>query len=171
MRPPRDQGGTRSGPSRHQVEILRKSLSAQPITELMAVAGRKDRTKFRNQVLRPLVEAGWIKMTIPDKADEQEAAVSDHGGREGRTGGGGEGRGDGPIPCAGGVRRGGGAYGEVDQRRKRMSNEGGGGWSTPGSCHSTQLLMRAYRFDRSPRGEHPRRWWTGTVSGQGILGT
>ena len=63
----RDQLGTKSAPSRHQVTILRKSLSAQPITALMAVAGRKDRTKFRNQVLRPLLEAGWIEMTIPDK--------------------------------------------------------------------------------------------------------
>ncbi|MXW18931.1 MAG: transcriptional regulator, partial [Gemmatimonadetes bacterium] len=33
----------------------------------MAVAGRKDRTKFRNQVLKPLLEAGWIEMTIPDR--------------------------------------------------------------------------------------------------------
>lgn len=65
--PGRHQVGTRSAPSRHQVAILRKSLSAQPVTELMAVAGRRDRTKFRNQVLRPLIEAGWIEMTIPDK--------------------------------------------------------------------------------------------------------
>ena len=65
--PGRDQVGTKSAPSRHQVDILRKSLAAQPITELMAVVGRKDRTKFRNQVLRPLLNAGWIAMTIPDK--------------------------------------------------------------------------------------------------------
>lgn len=65
--PSRDQVGTKSAPSRHQVGVLRKSLAAQPITELMAVAGRKDRTKFRNQVLRPLLDAGWIEMTIPDK--------------------------------------------------------------------------------------------------------
>ena len=65
--PSRHQVGTKSAPSRHQVAILRKSLSAQPMTELMAVVGRKDRTKFRNQVLRPLLDAGWIEMTIPDK--------------------------------------------------------------------------------------------------------
>ena len=63
----RHQVGTKSAPSRHQVKILRESLAAQPITALMAVAGRKDRTKFRNQVLRPLLVAGWIEMTIPDK--------------------------------------------------------------------------------------------------------
>lgn len=65
--PGRHQVGTRSAPSRHQVKILRKSLTAQPITVLMAVAARKDRTKFRNRVLRPLLDAGWIEMTVPDK--------------------------------------------------------------------------------------------------------
>ena len=67
----RDQTGrlpsTKSAPSRHQVAILHKSLSPQPITALMAVMRRKDRTKFRNQVVRPLLEAGWIAMTVPDK--------------------------------------------------------------------------------------------------------
>ena len=33
----------------------------------MAVIGRSDRTKFRHQVLNPLLEAGVIEMTIPDK--------------------------------------------------------------------------------------------------------
>ena len=37
------------------------------MTELMAVLGRTNRTKFRDQVLRPLLDAGWIEMTIPDK--------------------------------------------------------------------------------------------------------
>ena len=35
--------------------------------ELMSHAGRHDRTKFRNQVLRPLLDTGWLEMTIPDK--------------------------------------------------------------------------------------------------------
>ena len=65
--PGRDQVGTKSGPSRDQVAILRKALSKRPMTELMEVVGRTNRTKFRNQVLRPLLEAGWIEMTIPDK--------------------------------------------------------------------------------------------------------
>ena len=63
----RDQVGTRSGPGRDQVSILRKSLSAQSLTELMAMTGRTNRTKFRNLVLRPMMNAGWIEMTIPDK--------------------------------------------------------------------------------------------------------
>ena len=63
----RDQVGTKSGPSRDQVAVLWKSLSARAMPELMAVLGRTNRTKFRDQVLRPMMEAGWIAMTIPDK--------------------------------------------------------------------------------------------------------
>jgi ATP-dependent DNA helicase RecG len=33
----------------------------------MEVAGRANRTKFRDQVLKPLMEAEYISMTIPDK--------------------------------------------------------------------------------------------------------
>jgi predicted transcriptional regulator len=33
----------------------------------MAVTERTDRTKFRNQVLTPLIDAGLVEMTIPDK--------------------------------------------------------------------------------------------------------
>ena len=37
------------------------------ITDLMLVLRRSNRTKFRDQVLNPLIEAGLIEMTIPDK--------------------------------------------------------------------------------------------------------
>ena len=33
----------------------------------MAIAERTDRTKFRHQVLTPLLAEGLIEMTIPDK--------------------------------------------------------------------------------------------------------
>ena len=33
----------------------------------MQIAGRSDRTKFRHQVVNPLIEAGLIEMTIPTK--------------------------------------------------------------------------------------------------------
>jgi ATP-dependent DNA helicase RecG len=33
----------------------------------MTVSGRSDRTKFRNQVLNPLIDAGLVEMTIPEK--------------------------------------------------------------------------------------------------------
>ena len=42
-------------------------MNEQAITELMVLAGKKDRTKFRNQVLRPLLEEGLLEMTVPDK--------------------------------------------------------------------------------------------------------
>jgi len=33
----------------------------------MSLVGRSNRTKFRDQVLKPLLDAGFIEMTIPDK--------------------------------------------------------------------------------------------------------
>ena len=33
----------------------------------MAVTGRSNRTKFRNQVLKPLLSSELIEMTVPDK--------------------------------------------------------------------------------------------------------
>jgi len=59
--------GTKLALSQHQVDILRKCLVESSLLDLMAVTGRSDRTKFRNQVLGPLMKAGLIEMTIPDK--------------------------------------------------------------------------------------------------------
>ena len=33
----------------------------------MEIAGRTDRTKFRNQVLNTLIGAGFLEMVVPDK--------------------------------------------------------------------------------------------------------
>ena len=33
----------------------------------MELIGRSDRTKFRNQVLKPLLEDGLLGLTVPDK--------------------------------------------------------------------------------------------------------
>jgi len=65
--PSRDQVGTKPALSRHQVEILHKCLTETGITEFMIIAKRRDRTKFRDQVLSPLLAMGLIEMTIPDK--------------------------------------------------------------------------------------------------------
>lgn len=59
--------GTKPGPSRDQDEILRKCLSDSGIKELMANVGRINRSKFRDQVLNPLIEAKLIEMILPDK--------------------------------------------------------------------------------------------------------
>ena len=37
----------------------------------MHIAGRSDRTKFRNQILKPLLDAGLVEMTLPDKPNSR----------------------------------------------------------------------------------------------------
>jgi len=61
------QVGTKLALSRHQVDILHKCRNANPLQALLEITGRSDRTKFRNQVLNPLIKEGLIEMTIPDK--------------------------------------------------------------------------------------------------------
>jgi hypothetical protein len=70
VRPGAEEGhrvGTRSALSRHQVQILERAKSPKPLKDLLQLCGRTDRTKFRDQVLRPLLEAGLLELTIPDK--------------------------------------------------------------------------------------------------------
>jgi len=47
----------------------------------MKIAGRADRTKFRNLVLNPLIEAELLEMTIPDKpsSSKQKYRVTEKG--------------------------------------------------------------------------------------------
>jgi len=80
-RPELSQVGTKLGLSRDQVDIIRNCLKEKPIRELMQVAGRSNRTKFRDQVLKPLMEAGWLEMTIPDKprSSKQKYRLTDKG--------------------------------------------------------------------------------------------
>ena len=59
--------GTKSALSRHQIEILEKCAEPQPLTTLIAISGRTDRTKFRHQVLAPLMDTKLIEMTVPGK--------------------------------------------------------------------------------------------------------
>lgn len=75
------QAGTKSGPSRDQVEILQNSFTAEGIQPLMKAVGRTNRTKFRDQVLRPMLEAEWLEMTIPDKptSSKQKYRITDKG--------------------------------------------------------------------------------------------
>lgn len=61
------QVGTKSGLSRDQVVILHLGLGTTAIPDFMAAIGRTNRTKFRDQVLKPLLDSELIAMTIPDK--------------------------------------------------------------------------------------------------------
>lgn len=73
--------GTKPALSRHQVEIMRKCLTESTLLKLMAITGRSDRTKFRNQVLKPLLTDGLIEMTLPDKprSSKQQYRLTDKG--------------------------------------------------------------------------------------------
>ena len=48
---------------------------------LMAVAKRSNRTKFRDQVINPLVEEGWLEMTDPDspRSPQQKYRLTEQG--------------------------------------------------------------------------------------------
>lgn len=92
--PSGDQVGTKSGPSRDQVGTesaveeeqaeTRLSLQHEQITllckmtddhtapELMTFVGRSNRSKFREQVLTPLLRLGVVEMTIPDKPNSSK---------------------------------------------------------------------------------------------------
>lgn len=60
--------GTKLALSRYQVkEILDFCRNPQSIQSIMKLAQWKDRTKFRNKYINPLLELGVIEQTIPDK--------------------------------------------------------------------------------------------------------
>ena len=61
------QVGTKSGLSRDQVAILSKCLEECSLKDIMTLAGRSNRTKFREQVVKPLLGAELLEMTVPDK--------------------------------------------------------------------------------------------------------
>lgn len=78
---PKDQVGTKLGLSRDQVEVLRACVTEKSIPDLMDVSGRTNRTKFRNAVLKPLMQDGLIEMTIPDrpKSRNQQYRITERG--------------------------------------------------------------------------------------------
>ena len=75
--------GTKSALSQHQVQVLESAREPQPIASLMELCGRADRTKFRDQVVRPLLMAGLLEMTIPDKPrSSRQRYVTTSAGRQ-----------------------------------------------------------------------------------------
>jgi len=78
------QDGTKSAPSRHQVgtkSALRKINNIEnliiycseirSVVDMLTFMGLSDRTKFRNKYINPLLKAGILEMTIPDKPNSQ----------------------------------------------------------------------------------------------------
>jgi ATP-dependent DNA helicase RecG len=56
-------------------------LNEVTILELMEIFDRTNRTKFRDQVIKPLIDEGWIEMTIPDKptSSKQKYRITEKG--------------------------------------------------------------------------------------------
>lgn len=50
-----------------QVQVLEAASEARGLPDLMAPSGVKNKTRFRDQVVAPLLDAGLLEMTIPDK--------------------------------------------------------------------------------------------------------
>jgi len=65
--PSLSQVGTKSGLSQDQVEILRLCRQERTLVELMNASGRRNRTKFRDSFIKPLLEEGFLVLTIPGK--------------------------------------------------------------------------------------------------------
>jgi ATP-dependent DNA helicase RecG len=61
------QVGTKLGLSGDQVAVLVECREPRAMMALLALVGRSNRTKFRRDLLAPLIRAGLIEPTIPDK--------------------------------------------------------------------------------------------------------
>ena len=60
-----------TGPSRDLVAVLNLCRTDKPVAELTTAAGRTNRTKLRQQFMRPLLESGLVEMTVPDKPNSR----------------------------------------------------------------------------------------------------
>ena len=81
------QDGTKSAPSRHQdgtksifeLENVGKLLmfcrEDRTLIEMLSYMNVSDRTKFRKKYIYPLLEAGVIQMTIPDKPNSNVSSI------------------------------------------------------------------------------------------------
>jgi Fic family protein len=65
--PSRHQVGTKLKLSTDQLLVFEQIEGEMSLVELMVLLNRKDRTKFRQQVLTPLIDLGLVEATIPDK--------------------------------------------------------------------------------------------------------
>lgn len=65
--PSRYQVGTKLNLSTDQLQVFEQIEGEMSLVELMVLLNRKDRTKFWQQVLTPLIDLGLVEATIPDK--------------------------------------------------------------------------------------------------------
>lgn len=66
------QDGTQSVPSVENIDkLIIFCIEARSFGEMLAFMGLTDRTKFRRKYIRPLLEAGILEQTIPEKPNSQ----------------------------------------------------------------------------------------------------
>jgi Fic family protein len=63
----RHQVGIKLKLSTDQLQVFEQLRGEMSLVELMAILNRKDRTKFRQLVLTPLIDLGLVEATIPNK--------------------------------------------------------------------------------------------------------
>ena len=59
--------GTKQGLSRDHLKVLKNCKEESTAIELMNILGRTNKTKFKHAIIYPLVNHGFIELTIPDK--------------------------------------------------------------------------------------------------------
>ncbi|MCA1917641.1 ATP-binding protein, partial [Methanospirillum hungatei] len=65
--PDRHQDGTKIALRREKMDLLKICQKESTLVEILSFFGRSDRSKFRKNILLPLVEDGLIELTIPDR--------------------------------------------------------------------------------------------------------
>ena len=59
--------GTKQGLSRDHLIILKNCKNESSALELMKILNRSNKTKFKDTIIKPLIENGFIELTNPDK--------------------------------------------------------------------------------------------------------
>jgi len=59
--------GTKQGLSRDHLKILKKCKDESSAIELMEILNRTNKSKFKNTIIKPLIENGFFELTNPDK--------------------------------------------------------------------------------------------------------
>ena len=59
--------GTKKGLSMDHLKILKNCKNESSAIELMEIIKRTNKSKFKNTIINPLVENGFLELTYPDK--------------------------------------------------------------------------------------------------------
>lgn len=71
----------KSVPSDIVIKNLHKASVPVPITDLMKASDKTNRTRFRNEILKPLLKKSLVEMTIPEKprSSKQKYVITEKG--------------------------------------------------------------------------------------------